>query len=313
MAIYTKKGDFGKADVLAKKRLDKYDEIFDGLGKLDQLNTDIGILKSHLQDQKLIADLANIQQFLIEYSGALAGFFKDKKEYSNKVAWLESAIDENENYYIKVDYFILPGESKEGALADRARVTAREAERAIVKFVHENHLETWALSYINRLSDYLYSVARRLDFRRNVQQIIGKDTQEYQVTEAKMTLDIAKYYAYRARQMAEELGVSIVVAIVESSGRPILIEAMDQSFLVSFDLARKKAFTASALKMPTEELKKLTAQGAMFEGLETMVEEELVPMGGGYPIYVKDLLIGAIGISGGTVKQDSDIAKQTVT
>ena len=84
---------------------------------------------------------------------------------------------------------------------------------------------------------------------------------------------------------------------------------MDDAFVVSFALAKKKAYTAAALRMPTHELGKLTAKGADFEGLANMLDEEIVTLGGGYPITINDSIIGAIGVSGGSAKSDTALAK----
>lgn len=123
-----------------------------------------------------------------------------------------------------------------------------------------------------------------------------------------LDLNIAKEIAHFVEELAREKGEKIVVCISNSEGNPILIHRMDDAFLVSFDLARTKAFTSSTLKMSTVELGELTKAGGDLQGLEDMISEKIVTLGGGYPIMANNHVIGGIGVSGSTSKRDHELA-----
>ena len=91
-------------------------------------------------------------------------------------------------------------------------------------------------------------------------------------------------------------------------GNPVAVHVMDGSFLVSFDMAVKKAYTSVAVKMSTMELSRLTQPGQTFYGLGKM-SDNIVIFGGGVPLKVGDTIIGGLGISGGTGEEDNSLAE----
>lgn len=123
----------------------------------------------------------------------------------------------------------------------------------------------------------------------------------------RITLFDAESLAKKVFDKAKNEGKAVVVAVVNDQGRPILVEVMDGAFLVSFDVALKKAYTAVAVKASTSTLVKEVRQGGSLEGLER--EPSLLVLGGGEPLYKNGVLVGGVAVSGGTADEDSALAK----
>ena len=124
-----------------------------------------------------------------------------------------------------------------------------------------------------------------------------------------LNLEVANQVIEMVIKKAKEKGIKVVVALVKEGGRPISMQAMDEAFVISYELAIKKAFSAVALQMGTHEIAELVKQGADFEGLVSMLDEKIITLGGGYPIKVNGKVIGAIGVSGGSARQDIELAQ----
>ena len=279
------------------------------IGYMEQLILEMGHLRFEIKDEELRKELYEIQDELIEYKQYIENNFEDVKDYTLAVKVLKGYIERNAKNYPKIEKDISLGDSKLGILAEKARVTVGQVERALMRLVEENDLSKEPLAYMSIMSDYLYTVARVLEFREKIENIIKN---EFVIKDKEITslnLKMAKKYVEFAKEMAKKNNMKVVVAVVNKYGNPIIIEAMDDAFIISFNLARKKAYTAVALKMPTHELAKLTQKDADLEGLENMIDEEIVTLGGGAPIYNNNNIIGAIGISGGTATQDIYLAK----
>lgn len=128
----------------------------------------------------------------------------------------------------------------------------------------------------------------------------------------KLTLDMAKKLLEEAEKTAKEINVPVVIAIVDEGGNLVAQHRMDNSLLVSISLALSKAYTSIALKMTTEKLSTITLPGNPLYGLENSVDNRLCSIGGGIPIIMNGYLLGAIGVSGGTVEDDILIAKSSL-
>ncbi len=124
-----------------------------------------------------------------------------------------------------------------------------------------------------------------------------------------MTLEIAKELIKGVQKKAKEIGVNAVVAVSNSGARPVAIECMDNSYIVSFDVALKKAYTVVAIKMPTKELKPLCQPGGPLYGIENTNDGQIVIFGGGEPLEYMGRIIGGLGVSGGSEEQDTYLAE----
>ena len=126
--------------------------------------------------------------------------------------------------------------------------------------------------------------------------------------QGRITLDSAKRLIEKIEQEALRRNKPSVIAVCSPDGNPVAVHVMDGSFLVSFDMAVKKAYTSVAVKMSTMELSRLTQPGQTFYGLGKM-SDNIVIFGGGVPLKVGDNIIGGIGISGGTGEEDNSLAE----
>lgn len=121
-----------------------------------------------------------------------------------------------------------------------------------------------------------------------------------------LSLSLAKEIIYCIEKGAEKHGLNVVITVVNDGGRMIAFEAMDNSYLASVKASQDKAYTASALKMPTEEALK-ESRGGAFDGLTN--GDGILMLGGGCPLYAGDYIVGAVGVSGGTKEQDIMLAR----
>ena len=126
--------------------------------------------------------------------------------------------------------------------------------------------------------------------------------------QGRITLESAKRRIETIEQDALRRNKPSVIAVCTPDGNPVAVHVMDGSFLVSFDMAVKKAYTSVAVKMSTMELSRLTQPGQTFYGLGKM-SDNIVIFGGGVPLKVGDTIIGGLGISGGTGEEDNSLAE----
>ncbi len=111
-------------------------------------------------------------------------------------------------------------------------------------------------------------------------------------------------------QKADEMGVKAVVAVANAASNPISVQCMDGAFIASYDIAFNKAYTVTALKMPTTKLSELAAPGGSLYGIQFTNQGRIVIFGGGVPLYDKNgILVGGLGVSGGTESEDTFLAE----
>ncbi|HEL2050650.1 TPA: heme-binding protein [Streptococcus suis] len=124
--------------------------------------------------------------------------------------------------------------------------------------------------------------------------------------------DLAFDIVNRAIEKAQQLKVPVVITLVDAAAHVILSYRMEDSLLVSYDMAYRKAYTAVGMKMQSKDLAVLTKPDQWLFQLETMSEGQIVSLAGGIPIYSKGRIIGAIGISGGNAIEDQTIAEYAI-
>ena len=173
MKIYTGTGDRGKTSLFSGERISKAEARIDAYGDLDELNSLLGALAAHLSaEEKLVAELQQIQSDLFQ-AGAWLATRPDApstdslKEISPaQIGFLEKAIDRFETELPVLKAFILPGGHITAAWAHVARTVCRRCERKVVQLINESEKGKAAepyqhlLVYINRLSDYLFTLGR---------------------------------------------------------------------------------------------------------------------------------------------------------
>lgn len=129
-----------------------------------------------------------------------------------------------------------------------------------------------------------------------------------QYGEAQLTLAAAEQMARAARKKAEELSVPVTVAVVDAGANLVLQQKMDGAILISIETAYRKAYTAAVLQLPTASLKEQTLPSGELYGLHTLSSGKYCVFGGGLPVFQNGRLLGAVGISGGSVLEDVAIA-----
>lgn len=169
MAIYTKKGDFGETGVLFS-RISKDSLRIKAIGALDEANSVLGLTSTVAEDKKTFTRIKEIQGNLFRIGSILAG---SKLSFSpQKTKKLEKEIDKIEGTLPVLRNFILPGGAPLAACLHFARTTVRRAEREVVSLNNKEKLNPQILIYLNRLSDFLFMLARKVNFENNVQETV---------------------------------------------------------------------------------------------------------------------------------------------
>ena len=124
-----------------------------------------------------------------------------------------------------------------------------------------------------------------------------------------LTLADARRIIAAGEAQAEKIGVPYNLAVVDAGGNLIAFARTDGAWLGSIDIAIHKAWTARAFDMSTEALGKMAQSGKPLFGIDSTNDHKVVIFGGGVPIKSGDVVIGAVGASGGTVDQDIDVVE----
>lgn len=158
MSIYTKTGDKGTTGIRAGKRLPKDHIIIEVLGQIDELNSSLGF---SLNNRKLAPLITDIQNQLFYLAAEIAGSFsKNFKIDLNTTKNIEKLIDSIDKKLPPLKNFIFPGGSTTACSLFLSRAICRRLETAIVSLNKKTKLRPEILSYINRLSDLLFILAR---------------------------------------------------------------------------------------------------------------------------------------------------------
>lgn len=165
MKIYTKTGDGGTSGLLTGERLGKESEIFEVLGDLDELNAALGMIA--VEASGCLVGLSKVQSALFDIGAELAGEPGDVRfeagGLAEMVRRMEAEIDEWTEGLPPLRNFILPGGSRGSAAAHVARVVCRRAERRVVGWSRDHVVRDEVRQFLNRLSDWLFTLARRLN------------------------------------------------------------------------------------------------------------------------------------------------------
>ncbi|MGD9735903.1 MAG: heme-binding protein [Solirubrobacterales bacterium] len=127
-----------------------------------------------------------------------------------------------------------------------------------------------------------------------------------------VTLDEAMRVVEAARAKADEIGVPMDIAVVDGGNNLTAFARMDGAWLGSIDIAQNKAYTARAFDMPTRDLAPLAQPDQPLYGIEASNDGNLIVFAGGIPLTDGDAVVCAIGVSGGSVEQDHEVAEAGV-
>ncbi|MCM1135011.1 MAG: heme-binding protein [Clostridium sp.] len=123
-----------------------------------------------------------------------------------------------------------------------------------------------------------------------------------------MSLKLAVALIEAVEEKAREMDMRVVIAVSDASGRPVAVHCMDGAYHGSYDVALNKTYTSTAFQMSTAQLSRLCQPGQELYGLQFSNEGKVMILGGGEPLMVGDTMIGALGVSGGTAAQDTELA-----
>ena len=165
--FYTGKGDKGQSDVAGKK-IDKTAPEIEAVGALDEINSLIGLVGTQNISERFQKILQEVQQHLFAVQAQIGSAMINAQPppfTQEKIAYLESLIDEFEDAVQPERGFVVAGATKTAAWLDYARTVARRAEVAVLKLNQKMRQEQkefapTALAYLNRLSSLLYAMAR---------------------------------------------------------------------------------------------------------------------------------------------------------
>lgn len=178
--IYTKTGDKGETSLIGGTRVPKYHLRIEAYGTLDELNSFIGYLRDQLSDVHLNKVLLGIQENLFTAESLLAT--DAGKEITQKlpelteadVLELEREIDKMNLRLPTLSSFILPGGHPLVSLCHVCRTVCRRSERIIIRLASETIVDDLLIKYMNRLSDYLFVLARDIAFSNNIADLPWK-------------------------------------------------------------------------------------------------------------------------------------------
>jgi cob(I)alamin adenosyltransferase len=170
--IYTRTGDDGTTGLGDGSRIDKDHHRMESIGTVDELNSFLGLLMAELPlDDAYMPLLARIQHDLFDLGGELAvpGYTMISTE---RIGELESSLDALNEDLPPLKNFILPGGNKPAALCHIARSVCRRAERCLVALNKTDEVNATGRQYLNRLSDFLFVMARLLARRNGGQEVL---------------------------------------------------------------------------------------------------------------------------------------------
>ena len=175
--VYTKTGDAGTTSLVGGKRVDKSCARLESYGTIDELNAQVGLLLTYV-DEPIIRDcLVCVQNNLFVIGAQLATEPESPHQPScvitlDDVTSLEQSIDRASENLPKWRGFTLPGGCRAAALAHVCRTVCRRAERRILTLNATEPVSPQLLAYVNRLSDYFYVLALRLNFLQGTEEIL---------------------------------------------------------------------------------------------------------------------------------------------
>lgn len=182
--IYTRTGDTGETSILGGERVKKNSARVKAYGSLDELNSQLGLLISTVSEKLdpkeatrfVNPKLTQIQQNLFLLGSHLATPKENRVQFqlpqfshSEQIQMLENSIDAMEIHLEPLKNFILPGGSQCGSQAHVCRTLCRRAEREVVDFLESepDQIPDGTIGYLNRLSDFLFVLARYLNKQEN--------------------------------------------------------------------------------------------------------------------------------------------------
>ena len=337
--VYTRTGDKGDTGLFGGSRVPKQSLRVEAYGTVDEANAALGAAKALLPAGQWRHRVHEVQQRLFVLAAELASdpegaaILADTID-ADDVTDLEHLIDDCLAVTGPQREFVVPGRDDRSGAFHQARTVVRRAERRVLALAETEPVRPELVTYLNRLSDAVYSLARLAETWRDeeierivrdaVAKVLGTapttpdgappaelptpTSPRGRVTIRRFDLAAAKRIAERAEARSAELGVPVVIAAVDAGGNLMLLHRIEGALLAATEVAINKAWSAVAFQAPTATLAPLATEDGPFPGLADTNSGRVVLFGGGVPVHVDGELVGALGISGGSAEQDVDIA-----
>lgn len=170
MKVYTRTGDKGETSLVGGQRVKKCCQRIESYGTADELNSFLGLLMTYAKDSADHDSLTQIQRTLFVVGAYLAtepkegGYMPDISQLSEQTDVLERDIDRISEALPQLRHFILPGGERAAAVAHVCRTVCRRLERNIYSLIDDGAtVDSSVTAYVNRLSDYLFVLARKMN------------------------------------------------------------------------------------------------------------------------------------------------------
>ena len=237
---------------------------------------------------------------------------KDKKNISFETKNIENCVLKYSNILSLNDNYKIPEENEEVFIAYLLYTIIKKIQRRFMLLAKHREIKAELINYINKSRDFSHIVYKFIQEKVMVKYVIELVSEKLSSIniDNNLSLEKARKIIRAGEKKAKEMNLSAVFAVVNSEGNLIIEERMDNAILVSVEVAYKKAYTAAALKLNTEDLTALVQPGAMFYGLQS--DPKYIVFGGGMLLKVDGKIVGAVGVSGGSAQEDMEIAKACV-
>ncbi len=176
---YTDDYDKGYTKLFGGEFISKASVLVEAYGVVDELNSIVGVARAHNQDKEVDGLLHKLQMDLFNLSADLASPMESDGGYTSRiqesdVKWLEDEMVRMDKELPELKNFIFPTGSKASSLLQLARAIARKAERRAVSLKGEKGVNQLILKYLNRVSDFLFYLARYLNKKEGVEEVVWR-------------------------------------------------------------------------------------------------------------------------------------------
>ena len=237
---------------------------------------------------------------------------KDKKNVSFETKNIENCILKYSNILSLNDEYKTPEENEEVLIAYLLYIIIKKIQRRFLLLSKSRGIRLELINYISKSRDFFHIVYKFIQEKVMVKYVIELVSEKLSSIDMdnNLSLEKARKIIRAGERKAKEMNIAAVFAVVNPEGNLIIEERMDNAILVSIEVAYKKAYTAAALKLNTEDLTALVQPGAMFYGLQS--DSKYIVFGGGMLLKVDGKIVGAVGVSGGSAQEDMEIAKACI-
>ena len=237
---------------------------------------------------------------------------KDKKNVSFETKNIENCILKYSNILSLNDEYKTPEENEEVLIAYLLYIIIKKIQRRFLLLSKSRGIRLELINYISKSRDFFHIVYKFIQEKVMVKYVMELVSEKLSSIDMdnNLSLEKARKIIRAGERKAKEMNIAAVFAVVNPEGNLIIEERMDNAILVSVEVAYKKAYTAAALKLNTQDLTALVQPGAMFYGLQS--DPKYIVFGGGMLLKVDGKIVGAVGVSGGSAQEDMEIAKACV-